>query len=360
MSISSVSQTGYNPYYQLKDDFSSLSSALQSGSVTDAQTACATLKSDTSSQSSDSNNPMNRDIQSLGDAISSGDLTSAQSTLAEIEKHLKGHGEFVRQQIEMQSLMQDRDASNQASSSSADGASSTDTTTTGTMQTDFQALASALKSGNLEDAQKAFAQIQEDSGTQDGIQHNDPFSKDLQSLGSALKSGNLSDAQKMFSQMQEKMANGPQGMPPGPPPESASSNSGSSASDSTTSASATDTIGQDFQALASELSSGSLEDAQKAFSTLESDLGSQQSSDSTGSGQVEHHHHHHGPPPEMMASSTSSTGSTDSATSASDSTSSSSSTSAGYTMLSALSSYQQSGYSFSSSDNTLISSTAYL
>ena len=100
MSISAISSNSYtNPYATIKDDFGSLSSALKSGSVSDAQKAYATLKSDTASQSSATNNPMTQDLTSLGSSLDSGSLADAQQKFAEIQKHMKGHGDFARQQV---------------------------------------------------------------------------------------------------------------------------------------------------------------------------------------------------------------------------------------------------------------------
>ena len=74
---------------------------------------------------------------------------------------------------------------------------------------DFKALQSALKSGNLSDAQSAFTALQNDiqnapknsaaggSGTQ--------ASQDLQALGDALKSGDVSAAQKAFETLKQDL-----------------------------------------------------------------------------------------------------------------------------------------------------------
>jgi TolA-binding protein len=76
---------------------------------------------------------------------------------------------------------------------------------------DFQNLASALQSGDLSSAQKAFAQLQQDGpkvgqaqSSQNSNQssgQNNPF----QALASALQSGDLSGAQQAFSQLQQSM-----------------------------------------------------------------------------------------------------------------------------------------------------------
>ena len=76
---------------------------------------------------------------------------------------------------------------------------------------DFQNLASALQSGDLSGAQKAFAQLQQDGpnagqtqnsqNPNQGNGQNNPF----QALASALQSGDLSGAQQAFSQLQQSM-----------------------------------------------------------------------------------------------------------------------------------------------------------
>lgn len=74
---------------------------------------------------------------------------------------------------------------------------------------DFQSLADALKSGNLADAQKAFAQLESDGvktgQTQNSNSQGSSQSSPLQALGTALQSGDLSGAQQAFAQLQQGM-----------------------------------------------------------------------------------------------------------------------------------------------------------
>ena len=302
MSISAIGSSSYtNPYATIKDDFNALSSALKSGSLSDAQKAYATLKTDTTSQTSNANNPMAQDLASLGSSLDSGSLADAQQTFAKMQKLMKGHGDFARQQVAMQTT----DAATSDSQSTSDG-------TADTIGNDVKSLSSALASGNVSDAEKALATLQKDVASKNGdTSANDPFSKDLASLGDSLQSGDLSGAQQKFAQIQQKMSQAPQGPPPGPPP-SASANGSSSGS----------TLDTDLQNLSSALQSGNASDAQKAFATLQSDLASQQSDSTTsttstaatttsstqGAGAT-HHHHHAG----TSASSGSTTNTTDSA-----------------------------------------------
>lgn len=76
-------------------------------------------------------------------------------------------------------------------------------------QQDFQSLANALQSGNLADAQKAFAQLQSDGlktgQTQSSNSQSNSQSSPLQALATALQNGDLSGAQQAFSQLQQGM-----------------------------------------------------------------------------------------------------------------------------------------------------------
>jgi DNA-binding FadR family transcriptional regulator len=73
---------------------------------------------------------------------------------------------------------------------------------------DFQALATALQSGDVTTAQQAFAQLQKDSPRLAQAISSDPSSTDsprvadLKSLASALQSGDLTGAQQAFAKLQ--------------------------------------------------------------------------------------------------------------------------------------------------------------
>jgi hypothetical protein len=125
------------------------------------------------------------------------------------------------------------------------------------------------------------ASISNANSTSSWFQTN-PFrqrQQDFQALGSALQSGDLDGAQKAFAQLQ---ADAPPPPPPGgQPPQSASSSSSSSSS------STADTIKNDFQTLADALKSGNLDDAKKAFSQLQDDMKAAKQAHAGG-----HHHRH--------------------------------------------------------------------
>jgi soluble cytochrome b562 len=87
------------------------------------------------------------------------------------------------------------------------------------MKKSFDGLGSALQSGNLEDAKKAFADLKKNAPSQ-GAGGNDPMSKDMDAVQKALDSGDVKGAQEAFSKIQEKMSQGPpQGAPAGGKPQ---------------------------------------------------------------------------------------------------------------------------------------------
>jgi hypothetical protein len=101
-STNSSNQIGNtNPYAQVKQDFQNLGKALQSGNLSDAQQAFATLQQDipgsSQSQGSQGSNSSNQEMQDLGSALQSGDLSGAQKAFAQMQKTGKGHGHHHHQ-----------------------------------------------------------------------------------------------------------------------------------------------------------------------------------------------------------------------------------------------------------------------
>lgn len=85
------------------------------------------------------------------------------------------------------------------------------------MKQNFDDLGSALSSGNIDDAKKAFAKLQKNAPS--GGDGKTP--SEITDLKNALDSGDLKAAQEAYSKIQEKMSQGPPagGKPPsGPPP----------------------------------------------------------------------------------------------------------------------------------------------
>jgi len=91
-----------NPYAQVKQDFQNLGKALQSGNLSDAQQAFATLQQDSPS-SGQSKGSSNTAMHDLGNALQSGDLSGAQQAFAQIQNAGKGHGHHHHQQSSQQS-----------------------------------------------------------------------------------------------------------------------------------------------------------------------------------------------------------------------------------------------------------------
>ncbi|WP_254509049.1 hypothetical protein [Anatilimnocola floriformis] len=81
---------------------------------------------------------------------------------------------------------------------------------------DFEALGSALESGDLEQAQEAFAQLQKDAPAPNG--KNNPLSDKIESLGQALDSGDLESAQDAYEDIEKTIAQGPPRRGAGGPP----------------------------------------------------------------------------------------------------------------------------------------------
>src|SRR5580765_4790505 len=106
MSISSVSAST-TPAYQppqnnIRQNFQQLAQALQSGDLSNAQAAYASLiqnlPNQTQNGSSNSSNPFQQAIASIGSALQSGDLNGAQQTLQTLQSQMKGahHGHHHR------------------------------------------------------------------------------------------------------------------------------------------------------------------------------------------------------------------------------------------------------------------------
>jgi DNA-binding FadR family transcriptional regulator len=215
--VSDLSQHRQNPFQEIKQDFSQLSGALQSGDLTDAQSAYSSIQqllqsngglSNTGTAggaASNNSNPIQNDFAALGQALQSGDLTQAQSAFSQLQSDVQSAREARGNGITTAPPAQDQYVS-----------STTNPTPTISpaqqVQQDYAQLASALQSGSLTDAQTAFAALQQALQTQGGTNTSspasgssnstDPILNDFNSLGQALQSGNLSQAQSAFAQLQ--------------------------------------------------------------------------------------------------------------------------------------------------------------
>ncbi|MBJ6726442.1 EF-hand domain-containing protein [Geomesophilobacter sediminis] len=150
------------------------------------------LESGDSQSSSSSSTSSSTDVSSLVDSIfnnadSDGNgLLSLQESEANLAK--------VAQQMQSQS--------------STGGAQGPDGGKRSQMKENFDAIGSALDSGNLDDAQAAFQKLQENAPSNG----NQP--QEITDLSNALSSGDLDAAKEAYSQIKEKMAQGPHGAPP--------------------------------------------------------------------------------------------------------------------------------------------------
>jgi len=155
---------------------------------------------------------------------------------------------------------------------------------------DFKALASAIQSGSLSDAQSAYDSLSQLLGANQSAtsttgsstttsNSQNPMAKMLSAVGNALKTGDISQVQQAFA------ANGPQGAgqsngaPPPPPPGGDPDGDGDNDGGNSDRDKVRDAMGQ----LGQSLQSGSMSDAQSAYSTLTDLLSSLDGSSSSSS-----------------------------------------------------------------------------
>jgi soluble cytochrome b562 len=98
MSVSAISSSaGLTPAAwqsqigQVQSDFQALGKALQSGNLTAAQQAYATLQQDLPASQSSSTPTGNNPLSAIGQALQSGNLTAAQQAFAALRGHNHGH-----------------------------------------------------------------------------------------------------------------------------------------------------------------------------------------------------------------------------------------------------------------------------
>ena len=100
---------------------------------------------------------------------------------------------------------------NLTSISSTVGLYTSQSQTASAWQQDFQALGSALQSGNLSGAQSAFSALtQSGTGGFGGMSaaalQNQTVANDFNALSTALQSGNVADAQKAFATLRQDLS----------------------------------------------------------------------------------------------------------------------------------------------------------
>ena len=190
-----------NPFRQVRQDFKQLASALQSGSLSHAQSAYSNIQqvlqaSEGLSGASAGSSPLQNDFAALGQALQSGDLSQAQSDFAQL-----------------QSDGAPKPGQNPPPAQDQYLPSSQTTSLEQQARQDYRQLASGLQTGNVAQAQSSFASLQQVLQTQAGDNTNsttstsaDPISNDLSTLGQALSSDSLTQAQSAFSRLQNDVS----------------------------------------------------------------------------------------------------------------------------------------------------------
>src|SRR5580658_8021721 len=311
MSISALSsslisdlapQHWQNPFQEIKQDFQQLASALQSGNLSGAQSAYSNIQqllqgspgssSTSNSSTSTGSNTLQNDFAALGQALQSGDLTTAQSAFAQLQTDFQashqpggasrgtqgppqGDDQYVASQGQNpveQALQDYTQLASDLQSGNLTAAQSDYTNlqqlvqayqgpakSDSAIQSDFATLGQDLQSGNLTQAQSEFSQLQSDLTSAAQPQTQNPVQQvrqDYGQLASALQSGNLTDAQSAFAALEQALQ----------------TQSGTASTASSTTSTTNDPIANDLNALGQALSSGSLTQAQTAFSQLQSDI----------------------------------------------------------------------------------------
>jgi hypothetical protein len=176
MSISSISAStntyqayqtsGQNKFAQFQQDFQDLTSALQSSDLTGAQKAITELQQlmPNSSASTQPPNAFATDLNATGQALQSGNVSDAQADFAKLQQDVQsvqGHHHHHHH--------------NPSASTQSTTGIQTDNGQQGSSQnpfsTDLNAVGQALQSGDLSDAQAAFAKLQQDMQSVQGHHH---------------------------------------------------------------------------------------------------------------------------------------------------------------------------------------------
>ncbi len=134
---------------------------------------------------------------------------------------------------------------------------------------DFQQLASALQSGDLQGAQSAYSNIQQVLGSNansSGSGGSNTLQNDFATLGQALQSGDLTQAQSAFSQLQSDFQAGRQSGRAGA--GAAAQAQDQYVSSASQAQNAEQTAQQDYTQIGQDLQAGDLTNAQSAYSNL--------------------------------------------------------------------------------------------
>ena len=176
-SVTDFSQTNsvQTKFKQMKDDFQQLGQALQSGDLSGAQSAFASLlplfpnssssansqtQSAAASSASSSGNgtsSITSDLSALGQALQSNDLTGAQYDFLKLMQDIQSIGGGHHRHHHHKTLASSQDTTNSSATSSNTG--------TNSVSTDLAALGQALQSGDLKSAGNAYSQLMQDMQT---------------------------------------------------------------------------------------------------------------------------------------------------------------------------------------------------
>jgi len=176
MSISSISAStntyqayqtsGQNNLKQIQQEFQDLTTALQSSDLTGAQKAITDLQQlmPNSSAGNQTQNAFATDLNALGQALQSGDVSDAQADFTKLQQDAQSvqghhHHHHHNPSVSAQSTTGIQTDNGQQGSSQ------------NPLSTDLNAVGQALQSGDLSDAQSAFAKLQQDMLSVQGHHH---------------------------------------------------------------------------------------------------------------------------------------------------------------------------------------------
>ena len=176
MSISSISAStntyqayqtsGQNNLKQIQQEFQDLTTALQSSDLTGAQKAITDLQQlmPNSSAGNQTQNAFATDLNALGQALQSGNVSDAQADFTKLQQDAQSvqghhHHHHHNPSVSAQSTTGIQTDNGQQGSSQ------------NPLSTDLNAVGQALQSGDLSDAQSAFAKLQQDMLSVQGHHH---------------------------------------------------------------------------------------------------------------------------------------------------------------------------------------------
>ncbi len=166
--ISSSTNSYQSQLQQIMKDFTTLKTDLSSGNLTTAQQAYTTLTQDLQNvqqadgiQQTGGTSQIGTDLAAVGTALTSGNIKDAQNAFATLTQDLQNAAQT--QQGTQQAYGHHHHHHHHGGSSQTAGSAS-DTGST-TLSTDLAAVGTALQSGNISDAQSAFATLMQDLGS---------------------------------------------------------------------------------------------------------------------------------------------------------------------------------------------------